>query len=184
MTACIVDFCRHDRTWWLFPCPVICCGSGDLDFFVMIFQKDYTLDIDPRPSLFSVPLVAVLLAVLGGGERASAQDAASAADIDNNRVVNGADLETLLSLWGPCAGGTSGCLADLDNNAVVDGVDLGRLLALWGPCGPDVPAWKESIDGPLSGTMSAPTPATFRAGDNRIIVSLHRFRGQVDYVLD
>jgi hypothetical protein len=32
-------------------------------------------------------------------------------------------------------------------------------------------AWNELLDGPLSGTMSAPTPVTFLAGDNRIIGS-------------
>jgi hypothetical protein len=51
-------------------------------------------------------------------------------DIDGNSSVNGADLASLLSSWGPCAG----CLADLDSNDVVDGRDLSVLLTRWGSC--------------------------------------------------
>ena len=51
-------------------------------------------------------------------------------DIDGNSAVNGADLASLLSAWGPCAD----CPADLDSNDVVDGRDLSVLLTRWGTC--------------------------------------------------
>ncbi len=52
------------------------------------------------------------------------------ADLNNDGIVDGADLGTLLGAWGPCAG----CPADLNNDGVVDGADLGTLLGEWGPC--------------------------------------------------
>jgi hypothetical protein len=52
---------------------------------------------------------------------------ASAADIDGDGAVNGADLGLLLSAWGPCGK----CPADVNGDGVVDGVDLGLLLAEW-----------------------------------------------------
>jgi len=48
-------------------------------------------------------------------------------DLDCDGDVDGADLGTLLSQWGPCPG----CAADLDGDGVVDGGDLGVLLAAW-----------------------------------------------------
>jgi hypothetical protein len=53
-------------------------------------------------------------------------------DFDENGVVDGGDLLTLLSCWGPV---TSGCeCVDIDPNGVIDGGDLLTLLANWGPC--------------------------------------------------
>jgi hypothetical protein len=49
-------------------------------------------------------------------------------DLNNDRVVSGADLGILLGAWG-----LSGS-ADLDGNGVVDGADLGMLLGAWGAC--------------------------------------------------
>ena len=46
-----------------------------------------------------------------------------------DRIVNGADLATLLSSWG-----TSGGIADLNRDGFVDGADLAALLSGWGPC--------------------------------------------------
>ncbi len=51
------------------------------------------------------------------------------ADINDDGVVDGNDLGTLLAAWGPGTGS-----ADLNNDGVVDGNDLGSLLAAWGPC--------------------------------------------------
>jgi len=95
--------------------------------------------IDRRPSVFSVLLVAVLLAVLGGGERASAQCAA--ADINNDGFVDGTDLTELLSAWG-----TNNADADINDDGVVGGTDLTALLASWGPCVPGVPAWATLLE--------------------------------------
>ena len=50
------------------------------------------------------------------------------ADLNQDGVVDGADLGLLLSAWA----GTGP--ADLDGSALVDGADLGLMLAAWGPC--------------------------------------------------
>jgi hypothetical protein len=52
---------------------------------------------------------------------------ANAADLNNDGVVDGADLGALLGAWGPC----SGCAADLNDDGVVNGADLGTLLGAW-----------------------------------------------------
>ncbi len=49
------------------------------------------------------------------------------ADINGDGLVNGADLATLLSLWG-----SSSPEGDLTNDGVVNGADLAVLLANWG----------------------------------------------------
>jgi hypothetical protein len=53
------------------------------------------------------------------------------ADLNNDRLVNGADLSILLGFWG-LTGTSAG--ADLDGNGIVGGADLGQLLGSWGPC--------------------------------------------------
>ena len=50
------------------------------------------------------------------------------ADLDGNRLVNGADLGMLLGNWGGQGVG------DLNQDGVVDGADLGALLGAFGPC--------------------------------------------------
>ncbi len=52
----------------------------------------------------------------------------SAADLNGDGVVNGADVGLLLAEWGPC----SGCPADLNGDGLVNGADFGLLLADWG----------------------------------------------------
>ena len=51
-------------------------------------------------------------------------------DLNNDRSVNGADLGSMLSQWGPCGG----CNADLDRNGIVEGGDMAVLLSGWGAC--------------------------------------------------
>jgi hypothetical protein len=58
--------------------------------------------------------------------------AACIGDLDQDRIVSGADLGLLLGQWGPCA--PKGCIADLDGDQVVSGSDLGLLLGQWGAC--------------------------------------------------
>ncbi len=58
------------------------------------------------------------------------EDTPCTGDIDGNGSVGGADLASLLSAWGACAG----CAADLDGDDDVDGQDLSVLLTRWGPC--------------------------------------------------
>jgi len=50
-------------------------------------------------------------------------------DLNGDGAIDGADLGTLLSLWG-----SDDALADLNGDGVVDGADLGILLSLWGAC--------------------------------------------------
>jgi hypothetical protein len=51
------------------------------------------------------------------------------ADFNNDGVVNGADLATLLANWLAPGG-----LPDLTGDGTVNGADLANLLANWGPC--------------------------------------------------
>jgi len=91
------------------------------------------MHIDRRPSIFSVLLVTVLLAVLGGGERAAAENCAAAqcawADINHNNIVDGEDVALLFDAWN-----TDNAAADINQDGVVDGADLILVLASWGPC--------------------------------------------------
>jgi len=50
------------------------------------------------------------------------------ADFNDDGIVDGSDLGTLLGFWGPCAG----CEADFNGDGLVDGNDLGTLLGYWG----------------------------------------------------
>lgn len=52
----------------------------------------------------------------------------SPADLNQNGIVNGADLGFMLAEWGAC----DGCIADLNQDGLVNGADLGLLLAAWG----------------------------------------------------
>ncbi|MFO0875046.1 MAG: LamG-like jellyroll fold domain-containing protein [Phycisphaerales bacterium] len=49
-------------------------------------------------------------------------------DLNDDGVVNGADLGILLSGWGSTGPG------DFNEDGVVDGADLGIMLGAWGPC--------------------------------------------------
>jgi formylglycine-generating enzyme required for sulfatase activity len=75
-------------------------------------------------------LLAPLGAALALAAFAVPAHAQSACDADTNDdgTVDSADLGTLLSAWGPCAG----CSADLNRDGEVDSADLGALLSLWG----------------------------------------------------
>lgn len=52
------------------------------------------------------------------------------ADLNGDKVVDGADLGLLLTSWGNRGGS-----ADLNKDGIVDGADLGLLLTNWGKCG-------------------------------------------------
>jgi len=52
-------------------------------------------------------------------------------DLNDDGVVNGADLGGLLAFWGPTP---SYPRADLNGDGVVNGADLGMLLSAWGTC--------------------------------------------------
>jgi hypothetical protein len=54
------------------------------------------------------------------------------ADLNQDRVVTGADLGLMLGSWGPCP--STPCAADLNLDGVVNGADLGLMLGSWGNC--------------------------------------------------
>ncbi|MBX3356617.1 MAG: hypothetical protein KF724_13045 [Phycisphaeraceae bacterium] len=51
-------------------------------------------------------------------------------DLNNDGVVNGADLALLLGAWGLC-GGDPCCVADLNGDGIVSGADIAILLGNW-----------------------------------------------------
>ena len=56
-------------------------------------------------------------------------------DLNGDGLVNGGDLGTQLSWWGPVVPANPVSVAsDLDGNGIINGGDLGALLANWGPC--------------------------------------------------
>jgi len=55
------------------------------------------------------------------------------ADLNDDGVVNGSDLSSLLASWGTCPP-KGGCPGDFDDDGVVNGSDLSYLLASWGTC--------------------------------------------------
>ncbi|MCH2144284.1 MAG: right-handed parallel beta-helix repeat-containing protein [Phycisphaerales bacterium] len=66
---------------------------------------------------------------LGGNTVASNCPGECTGDINQDGLVDGADLNMLLGDWGQ-----SDSAADLDGNGLVDGEDLLVILGAWGPC--------------------------------------------------
>jgi len=52
-------------------------------------------------------------------------------DINNDGIVNGADLALVLGNWGVCT--KSCCVGDLDGNGIINGADLAIVLGNWSP---------------------------------------------------
>ena len=95
--------------------------------------------LSSRIALAALALVAAL-----PGRFAIAQSCQG--DVVPNGIVNGADLGTLLSYWGPRTADPFSIASDIDANGVVNGADLGLLLANWGACPPRPPAWAVLAD--------------------------------------
>ena len=55
------------------------------------------------------------------------------ADLNQDGVVDGADLTFVLGLWGSCSG-VADCPGDLTGDWVVGGADITVVLANWGAC--------------------------------------------------
>ena len=55
-------------------------------------------------------------------------------DLTGNGIVDGADLGTILSYWGPRTQDPTSIASDLDGNGLINGADLGLVLSSWGPC--------------------------------------------------
>ena len=58
------------------------------------------------------------------------QEAPCPADLNGDRIVDGADLGFVIAGWGDCVA----CPGDLDGDDFVDGSDLGLMIAAFGPC--------------------------------------------------
>jgi len=101
----------------------------------------------------AVVLLAALCAAVVASPAARAQGCTG--DIVGNGIVNGADLGTLLSYWGPRTSDPFSVACDIDQNGVINGADLGLLLSNWGPC----PASVRGI-APTEGCFVGGTPIT------------------------
>jgi formylglycine-generating enzyme required for sulfatase activity len=101
----------------------------------------------------AVVLLVALCAAVIASPAAHAQGCAG--DIVGNGIVNGADLGTLLSYWGPRTSDPFSVACDIDQNGVINGADLGLLLSNWGPC----PASVSGI-APVEGCFVGGTPIT------------------------
>lgn len=55
-------------------------------------------------------------------------------DLNNDRLVNAADLAILLAAWGPVSSCPPSIPPDLNQDCEVGPGDLGILLGAWGPC--------------------------------------------------
>jgi len=55
-------------------------------------------------------------------------------DLNGDGIVNGVDLATLLTNWGPCPAPPAECPADISGSGdgIVNGADLATLLTNWG----------------------------------------------------
>jgi len=53
-------------------------------------------------------------------------------DLNDDGLVDGADLGLLLGGWGACT--SAPCVGDLNEDGLVDGADLGLMLGAWGFC--------------------------------------------------
>lgn len=53
-------------------------------------------------------------------------------DFNDDGVINGADLATLLGAWGACQ--DEFCAADLNFDGIVNGADMALMLGAWGSC--------------------------------------------------
>lgn len=57
------------------------------------------------------------------------------ADLNNDTVVDSADLAAMLANWGNCVSPTlAPCLADITGDGVVNSADISTLLSFWGGC--------------------------------------------------
>ena len=89
--------------------------------------------------------------VAGGGYHTIAIEAPCPpcpSSLNENCIVNGADLGILLNAWGSCPAGTTGCTGDINADGFVNGTDLGILLNAWGPCLATiiVPTWATLVE--------------------------------------
>jgi formylglycine-generating enzyme required for sulfatase activity len=92
-----------------------------------------------HPKQICSQILATLLAITVA---APAPAQSCVGDLNDDGVINGADLGLLLNAWGSC----STCAADLDNDEAVDGQDLGVLLNNWEACQIITPSWATLVE--------------------------------------
>jgi formylglycine-generating enzyme required for sulfatase activity len=91
-------------------------------------RRDVTLGVPSMRSSFIRSLFSCAAALaMAIGTAAQAQDAC-AVDLDDDGVVNAADIAILLGEWGPC----TDCIADVDDSGTVEAADLAIILGFWG----------------------------------------------------
>ena len=96
---------------------VLRLDPAGLDETTTEYLLQILIDDQPLPGAQSTTLALAVSVTLGVG--------GNPADINNDGIVNGADLAALLASWGSSRN-------DLDGDGIVGGADLAALLAAWG----------------------------------------------------
>ena len=71
--------------------------------------------------------------IVDGSTMRAEVDDVCIADLNNNGIVDGADLALVLGNWGECQS-TGPCIGDITGNGLVDGADVTFVLTEWGNC--------------------------------------------------
>lgn len=107
-------------------------------------------------------------------------------DFNQDGVTDQADVQTLVSYWGQCAGN---CLGDINNDASVDEGDLSYLIAHWGICAEtEMPVAGLILSLPFNGnTKDGSTYANNGTGHNIAFAQGHihtsaQFTGNDSYI--
>ena len=115
-----------------FACNV---QASNLNVDVSNFSIDEVVyDVDPKLLPSGVNSVRIIANVnLGNVGMSGTYDPPAPdcpADFNDDGLVDGGDLGSLLLAWGSC----TDCPEDLDGNGQVDGGDVGLFLSSWGFC--------------------------------------------------
>ena len=120
---------------WGRPIPTVYVGAGSGIYATFDGASTWIKDgVDlPNVNIGQLEIDAQRRTVIAGtyGRGAWRSPMPSAADINLDGSVDGADLGLLLGDWGPCTGTGWGCRSDLDQDGTVGGSDLGLLLGQW-----------------------------------------------------
>ncbi len=115
--------------------------------------------MNARFQVLGIGALGVAALVLGAtGTSHAGIDCTCLGDFNDDGIINGDDLGTLLGAWG-----SDDPQADFDGTGNVDGGDLGTLLGLWGPC--QGPANDDCADAMLIGPGSYAFCTTYATTD-------------------
>ena len=95
----------------------------------------------------------------------TATSGATAADLDGNGIIDGADQSVLLASWGDCP---APCPSDLNGDGVVDGIDFAILLDAASADGGG-----DSSDTLGGGVILGPEPPVLTVKDEDVAVAIH-----------